>query len=360
MENNESIVLENETAVAVAEEEKHYSSLRYAWGAFIAFFGFSSKTHRASKKRAKLVLDIATYIVLLFGAFIMVYPFWWMIAGSFAYTGDLLVGGAPLQALVWWPSISTINAPDKFEAAANVDFFWNYATVFTQGLTNSEISRSFHDDMNYWRAVINNLFYSVVPVVVGVITSASAAFAFAKIRWIGRDVVFMLLLAAIMVPGPSIMITQFVMYSDLDWQYNGLVLIIPGMFGSIMTAFFIRQFLFGMPTSIIEAAKIDGAGYFRIFCQFILPLAMPAIMAQGLLSFMGCWNNYMGSFIMIPQNSPAINLPHAMYVLNNAMFLNNQGPNIAGAVMCVLPVMILFACFQKLIIGSLMLTGSKE
>ncbi len=360
MENNENMVLENQPATA-APEEKQYSSLRYAWGAFIAFFGFSSKTHRASKKRAKLVMDIATYIVLLFGAFIMVYPFWWMIAGSFAYTGDLLVGNAPLQALVWWPSISTINASDTFEAAENVNFFWNYAAVFTQGLTNSEISRSFNDNMNYWRAVLNNLIYSIVPVVVGVITSASAAFSFAKIEWIGRNKVFFFLLAAIMVPGPAIMTTQYAMYSAIGFIDNWAVMVVPGLFGSIMTAFFIRQFLFGMPTSIIEAAKIDGAGYFRIFCQFILPLAMPAIMAQGLLSFMGCWNNYVGSYIFIDARSIWINLPHAMYIMDGrADYKTDKAPVIAASVVCVLPVLILFGCFQKLIIGSLMLTGSKE
>ncbi len=341
------------------EVRAYYSPLRYGWGAFCAFFGFSTKTHRASKKRAKLVMDIATYIVLLFGAFLMVYPFWWMIAGSF--TATFPQNNTPIFTLVWWPSESTWTAT-MLENGETVPMggFFNYIYFFTDAFASGATMAGFAEGFTYWRALLNNLIYSIVPVVVGVITSASAAFAFAKIQWIGRDVVFMFLLAAIMVPGPSIMITQFVMYSDMDWQYNGLVLIIPGMFGSIMTAFFIRQFLFGMPTSIIEAAKIDGAGYFRIFTQFILPLAMPAIMAQGLLSFMGCWNNYMGSFIMIPQNSPAINLPHAMYLLNNAVFQANQGPNIAGAVLCVLPVMILFACFQKLIIGSLMLTGSKE
>ena len=130
-----------------------------------------------------------------------------------------------------------------------------------------------------------------------------------------------------------------------------------------MTAFFIRQFLFGLPTSIIEAAKIDGAGYFRIFCGFILPLAMPAIMAQGLLSFMGCWNNYMGSYIMIPSTSMAINLPHALALLDSngaGSYAGDYAVVIAGSVLCVLPVMILFACFQKTIISSLMLTGSKE
>ena len=86
---------------------------------------------------------------------------------------------------------------------------------------------------------------------------------------------------------------------------------------------------------------------------------MPAIVAQGLLSFMGCWNNYMGSFIYIQTSSLWINLPHAMTLLNS-QYETNQGPVMAAAVMCVLPVIILFAIFQKMIIGSLMLTGSKE
>ena len=140
-----------------------------------------------------------------------------------------------------------------------------------------------------------------------------------------------------------------------------MTLTIPGMFGAIMTAFFIRQFLFGLPTSIIEAAKIDGAGYFRIFCGFILPLAMPAIVAQGLLSFMGCWNNYMGSLIFIPDGlavgEPAARNDDHEHALRSTA---DAGPVMAAAVMCVLPVIILFAIFQKMIIGSLMLTGSKE
>ena len=340
----ERIVAPAETAVV--EGAENYSSFRYAVGAVLAFFGVSTKTHRASKKRAKLVGDIFTYIILLFGAFLMVYPFWWMIAGSFAYT---LGGGNAtlLENLVWWPNPSTFGRDD-------IGAFFNYQKLFTSAFKDASLNAT------YWRAVLNNLIYSIVPVVVGVITSAAAAFSFAKIPWFGRNAVFLFLLAAIMVPGPSLMITQYVMYSNMGWAGDSpLALIIPGMFGSIMTAFFIRQFLFGLPTSIIEAAKIDGAGYFRIFTQFILPLAMPAIMAQGLLSFMGCWNNYMGSFIYITPTSKWINLPHAMQYITDSEKAS-MGVIVAASVMCVLPVIILFACFQKLIIGSLMLTGSKE
>ncbi|MDE7296964.1 MAG: carbohydrate ABC transporter permease [Clostridia bacterium] len=344
----ENVINENNVP---AQEEVHYSTFRHALGAVLAFFGFSSKTHRASKKRAKLVGDIVTYIILLFGAFIMVYPFWWMIAGSFTNSSMGAVG--PFEGWAWWPTTSTFNTTTLYEIGG----FYNYFELFRNGFTSSEFAPGY----SYWRAVLNNLIYSIVPVVVGVVTSTMAAFSFAKINWIGRNKVFLFLLAAIMVPGPSIMTAQFVLYDSLGMLNNAAVLIVPGLFGSIMTAFFIRQFLYGLPTSIIEAAKIDGAGYPRIFFGFIMPLALPAIMAQGLLSFMGCWNNYMGSFIFINQQSEWINLPHAMYVMNKVYEgRRDMGPVIAASVMCVLPVIILFACFQKMIIGSLMLTGSKE
>ena len=341
------------TPTPATKEKAQYSAFRYGLGAVLAFFGFSSRTHHASQKRAKLVGDIFVYIVLLFGAFLMVYPFWWMLAGSFAYTGSMNAGEIPLKTLIWWPSLSTASAK-------GIGFFHNYKIMFTEGFTYQEgISTVFNKNFNYGRALINNLFYSIVPVVVGVITSAAAAFSFAKIEWAGRNIVFFFLLAAIMVPGASITTTQYAMYKDMGMTDNWMVMVIPGLFGSIMTAFFIRQFLFGMPTSIIEAAKIDGAGYFRIFCSFILPLALPAIMAQGLLSFMGAWNNYMGSYLFINEGSAWINIPHAMQMMETK-YSGNTGPVIAASVMCVLPILILFACFQKLIIGSLMLTGSKE
>ena len=337
--------------VQMPVEEPQYSSFRYAVGAVLAFFGFSSKTHRASKKRAKLVGDIFTYVVLLFGGFLMLYPFWWMIAASFGATATS-VGIGAISGMTWWPSPAYPTMVNGVKEGP----FYNYEILFTSGF-----SMGYAQGFTYWRAVGNNLFYSIVPVVVGVITSAMAAFSFAKINWAGRNVVFLFLLAAIMIPGPAIMATQYAMYKSFHFTDSWLVMVVPGLFGSIMTAFFIRQFLFGLPTSIIEAAKIDGAGYGRIFVSFILPLAMPAIVAQGLLSFMGCWNNYMGSYIFIQSNEEWINLPHAMWLMEtNPNFDANQGPILAAAVMCVLPVIILFAIFQRMIIGSLMLTGSKE
>lgn len=189
------------------EEEKQYSSFRYGLGAFLAFFGISSATHRASKKRQKLIGDILVYIVMLFGSFLMIYPFWWMIAGSFADTSNPGSLTDILNKLVWWPALSTA---DPTYTNPN-GLFRNYYELLFSAF--DKIKTGF----TFWQALGNNLLYSIVPVVVGVITSASAAFSFAKIEWIGRNAVFYVLLAAIMVPGPSIMTAPFESSNASAW-----------------------------------------------------------------------------------------------------------------------------------------------
>jgi len=322
----------------------------------------AKKQHYGSKKRSKLIADIVSYIILLLGTFLMLYPFWWMLIASIDSSATDIETN-----LIWWPGAGTATYEywgDKAENGLQA-FFYNYYRLLDNdiGLT-TKVS-----NITFWQIIGNTLLYSIVPVVVGVITSTSAAFAFAKIEWVGRNVVFMVLLSAVMIPGPSIMIIQYCMYTAFGWISNEtgwMVMIIPGMFGSIMTAFFVRQFLFGMPTSIIEAAKIDGAGYWRIFWSFIMPLAIPAVMAQAILSFMGCWNNYMGCYIMLGAYKEAWNLPVLVArITDQARSTGNgiwslYGSVFAGSVLSIIPVLILFGIFQKQIMGSLMLTGSKE
>ena len=215
---------------------------------------FGSKYYRSNKRRKKIFFDVITYTILIAFAFIMIYPFWWMISASFAGNKDHMITGS-----TWWPSYTAAKSH-------NGDLFANYANVITiaaQGGTT------------FWQSVGVTLLYSLVPVTIGIITSTMAAFAFAKLNFKGKNVVFFYCLAGIMIPGPSIMITQYCIYTELGWTLNGLAMIIPGCFGAVMTAFFIRQYLYGMPTAIIEAAKIDGAGYWRIFWQFVVRWQCP-------------------------------------------------------------------------------------
>mgnify|MGYP001623676088 CR=1 FL=1 len=321
------------------EGQKELNPFFKALRTFCGWFGFGIFGATSNKRRRKVFYDVITYIILVFFAFIMIYPFWWMIAASFARNR------ASMLDTVWWPSeLATENRGGTF--------FYHYTNIMRIMENNN---------FDYWRVVLNTLIYSIVPVVIGLITSTMAAFAFAKLNFKGKNFVFFYCLAAIMVPGPSIMIAQFCVYSELNWTMNGLSMIIPGCFGAIMTAFFIRQFLFSMPTSIIEAAKIDGAGYWRIFWGFVMPLAMPAVMAQGILSFIGCWNNYLGPLIFV-RSSEWYPLALVVSQLNTEIGTNvDSAPSVmALAVLALLPVLVLFAVFQKTIIGSIMLTGSKE
>ena len=302
---------------------------------FASWFGFGSKYYHSNKRRKKLFFDVITYVILIAVAFIMIYPFWWMISASFAESRNIMINES-----TWWPS------------RTREDLFGNYANVITiasQGGTD------------FWQSVGVTLLYSLVPVTVGIITSTMAAFAFAKLNFKGKNVVFFYCLAGIMIPGPSIMITQYCFYNELGWTLNGLAMIIPGCFGAVLTAFFIRQYLYGMPTAIIEAAKIDGAGYWRIFWQFVVPLAMPAITAQFILSFIGSWNNYLGPLLFVQSEAW---YPLALLVAQFESKIGSATDNfpsiMAISVLALLPVLILFGIFQKWILGSIMLTGSKE
>ena len=302
---------------------------------FASLFGFGSKYYHANKRRKKIFFDVITYAILIAVSFIMIYPFWWMISASFAASRNIMINES-----TWWPS------------GTRDDLFGNYANVITiaaQGGTN------------FWQSVGVTLLYSLVPVTVGIITSTMAAFAFAKLNFKGKNVVFFYCLAGIMIPGPSIMITQYCFYNELGWTLNGLAMIIPGCFGAVLTAFFIRQYLYGMPTAILEAAKIDGAGYWRIFWQFVVPLAMPAITAQFILSFIGSWNNYLGPLLFVQSEAwYPLALLVALFESKIGSATENYPSIMAISVLALLPVLILFGVFQKWILGSIMLTGSKE
>lgn len=306
----------------------------------------------SSKKFKKRLFDVIGYVLLILGGITMLYPFWWMFAASLAGSQPDSVDSA------YYTMLTTIFWPKQM---SQFGVFYNYRNAIT--LLNSAWRSVTIGGVQYafWRSIINTLIYSLVPVTVGVITSTMAAFAFAKLDFKGKNFVFFYCLAAIMIPFPSIMIAQFCVYSWLGWVDNGLAMIVPGCFGAIMTAFFIRQFLYGMPTAILEAARIDGAGYWRQFVFFVMPLAKPAIMAQFILSFMGSWNNYLAPQVFVTSDmwKP---LTLAVGTLDTTYGTNSSAAPavMAISVLALVPILVLFAVFQKTIIGSIMLTGSKE
>lgn len=275
-------------------------------------------------KKIKLS-NMLIVLILSLGAIIMVGPLLWMISTSLKDKAGVFQ--LPPQ---WIPN------PVRFDAYKRL----------------SELDTLFS-------GIKNTVIVSLSVTIIGTLTSSLAAFSFAKLRMPFKDVLFLLLLAALMIPYPAVMIPQFMMFSKIGWVDTLLPLIIPGIFGNITMIFFLRQYLSNIPDSIVEAAKIDGAGYLQTFFQLIFPLIRPAIAAQFILWFMGAWNDYLAPLIYL--NSPEKQTLQVVIAnLNAAYVIQTDYPLImAASVVSLLPVLVVFIIFQKQIIESVALSGMK-
>jgi multiple sugar transport system permease protein len=207
--------------------------------------------------------------------------------------------------------------------------------------------------------IMNSLIVSVSVTVVGTGFSALAAFAFAKMRLPFKNAIFLSLLGAIMIPFPTIMIPQFIMFANAGLVDTLWPLILPGLFGNIVMVFFLQQFLDSVPDSIIEAAKLDGAGYLRIFTTLIFPAIRPVIAAQFILWFMAVWNDYLAPIIYL--NTPEKETLQVVIATFNSTYATQRDyPLImAASFIALIPVLLVFVIFQKQIIESVALTGAK-
>lgn len=275
-------------------------------------------------KRKKLVADIAIFVVLAFGSIIMLYPFIWMIFTSLKPKMHVYIGGLIPQ--VW-----------DFSSYQQI---WNEIPLL--------------------RGFFNTILYSVPPVLVGSLVSVAAAFAISKIRFSGHNIVFMFLLSTTMIPFPSIMVPQFVMFSEMKLLNGPWPLILPKLAGNVLMIFFLRQYLGNVPDSVIEAAKLDGCNYFRIYRSIIIPLVAPALSAHGVLWFIGAWNDYLAPTLFIKDETwQPVTVMVARF--NEQYAINTHVPRImAGSVMLLLPVLIIYGIFQKYIIESMMFASVKE
>ena len=153
---------------------------------------------------------------------------------------------------------------------------------------------------------INTLWIVIPPTLLGLFSSAISAYAFAKLRFKLRDKMFSLLLATMMIPGTILLTPTFIIYNQIGWVNTPFPLMIPGMFGAATCVFFMRQFYSGIPTELIEAAEIDGMNYFGIFFKVMVPLSVPALLAQALLGFIGGYNDYLGPLIYLQVSTSSL------------------------------------------------------
>lgn len=265
------------------------------------------------------------FIILAIGAIAMIAPLLWMLSTSIKQKIDVFA-----LPPVWIPK----------------DPQWGkYAEIWTAGPLLNGIK--------------NSVIIALSVTVVGTLTSSLAAFSFAKLKFPGKNIIFLLLLTALMIPYPAVMIPQFIMFSELGWIDTLLPLIVPGLFGNIVMIFFLRQYLISVPNEVLEAAKIDGSSYFRLFSTITFPLIKPAVAAQLILWFMGIWNDYLAPIIYL--TSPEKQTLQLVIANFNATYaIQTDYPLImAASVIALLPVLTIFLVFQKQIIESVAISGVK-
>ena len=201
------------------------------------------------------------------------------------------------------------------------------------------------------RGFINTLIIIIPPTILGLFCSAISAYAFAKLRFKGKNLLFGFLLLTMMIHG-TIMLTPSYMIYDTT-----LPLMIPGMFGAATCVFFMRQFYSGIPTELIEAAKLDGMGYFKIFWKIMVPLSVPALFAQGLLGFIGGYNDYFGPYLYL-QDPEWYTLQIALKSFQGS-YSSNVPTIMAGSIVALIPPLVIYAVAQNYFIEGIATSGMK-
>ena len=242
----------------------------------------------------------------------------------------------------------------KAETAGDIFYWWPqkgftleaYKKVFTTKIV----------EKNLWGGFLVTLWLYIPPIVVGVVVSAMAAYGFAKMEFIGKNTIFAVLMSSLTLPNSVGLIAAIVMYNTLGWMGTPLPIMIPRMMGSIGIVFFLRQFYMGLPDDLIGAARVDGLGDYGIFLRVGLPLSLPAIGSQFILTFIGAYNDYITPlYYMVGQAE--------MYPLQLrlAYWRTDSTPDwsilMAGAVTATIPMVFLYLLSQKFILKGVSITS---
>ena len=211
--------------------------------------------------------------------------------------------------------------------------------------------------MNYALAFRNTLIYAV-PAVIGTVVSCSlVAYGFALVQWRGRNLVFLVVLATMMLPTQVTLIPLYVIYAKLGWINTYLPLLVPTFLGSPFFIFLLRQFFLGMPKELIDAARLDGASELRILATIVAPLSAPALITVAILTFIDKWNDFYGPLIFLQK--PELH-PLSLAV---QVFQTQHGTDwpvlMAASVLVAAPLVVLYFVAQRKFIEGITLTGLK-
>jgi multiple sugar transport system permease protein len=209
------------------------------------------------------------------------------------------------------------------------------------------------------RAFLNSLVVSIGTVVLVVTTAAMAAYPLARMRFPGRDLVFVILVGSLMIPNAVVLVPQYVLTQQLGWLSTYQGLIVPEAATTFaFGVFLLRQFFVTMPGDLEDAARIDGANAWQVFSRIVLPLSQPVLAALAIFSFRSAWNDFLWPLIAVnkPEMFP---LPVALALLRSAYAAESYGPIMAGAILSAIPLLIVFIVANRRIVEGVRLSGLK-
>lgn len=269
---------------------------------------------------------ILTYAVLALVVVLSLYPFVMMIINSFKSDSEILSNPAAL------PKVWTLDS---------------YASLF-----------AYHGGA--WINFVNGVVVAGTSTLIAVIMTAMAAFAFTKYRFVGRDVIFSLLMLTLMVPSQITIPPLYLLFAKIGWLNTLEVQIVPTI-TSVFGLFMVRQYMQSIPNELIEAARIDGAGHWQVFWKVMLPVSSPILGAFAILHFLGVWNSYLWPLIVA--NDPSVQ-PIMVTLPNmtdpNIGFLPVWGTIMAGCTLATLPILAVFVIFQDRFMASVTVGAVKD
>ncbi|MDT9700985.1 carbohydrate ABC transporter permease [Streptomyces sp. P17] len=214
--------------------------------------------------------------------------------------------------------------------------------------------------LKFWRYLINSVIVSTLITVCQIFFSAMAAYAFARLRWRGRDKVFALFLAGLMVPTIFTLLPNFVLIKELGLVDNLLGVALPTMFMTPFAVFFLRQFFMNVPREVEEAALLDGAGKIRIFFRVMLPMASTPILTLGVLTYITAWNDYFWPLMVsYSDSSRVLTVALAIFRAQTPQTGYDWSGLMAATLIAALPMLLLFGFFARRIVSTISFTGVK-
>lgn len=270
-------------------------------------------------------------------------PLGWLLTGVLAVA--FFVCAFPLYYMI---VAATLRGPEIFQWPPRLWFGDNLAANWT----------SLEQTIGIARAMANSLFVASTHTVLALLFSLMAGYAFAKFRFRGKNAIFLTLLATMVLPGEVTLVPMFRLMSNIDWLNTYQVLIVPGLavpFG----IFFIRQAMHSVPDELLDAARVDGAGEFRIFARIVTPLLGPAMAALSIFLFMGEWNSFIWPLVAM-RTEDMFTLPVSLSALQaEQAYTTDYGQLFLAITIASLPMMLIFLLLQRHFVSGIMSGATK-